>query len=473
MISTDLIPTSNTLSGTTLAVKQCIDTIVQPEVCQDIVANSGGPSTNNIGIAILFVGLLIFSAHLFAAIFSRRRIPDVLFLIIIGLLIGPIFHWVQPSDLGSVGSIFTSLTLIIILFETGTQLDFSTLATSLRDTLILTVISFFITFLSIGLIGWLLLHYDPTVSFMLGAVLGGTSSALVIPMVKQINISSKSSTIIILESAFNDVLCIVIALALLESFKLGKLQFGGLFGNIFASFVLATIIGILGAIIWAFLLDRIRLVKNSIFTTPAFVFIIYGISESLGYSGAISSLAFGIGMANINKICNIGVKRFIKKDPATLNDTEKTLFGELVFLMKTFFFVFIGISIRFDSPKTLLIGLGITILIFLLRILSVRLSFKKQDADITLSDRSFISVMTAKGLAAAVLATMIENSQIPGTEGISGIVYSVIFFSILITSILVPLIDRKKLLYRIYSTLLGHKDQRLTDIFDKEEEQIE
>ena len=37
---------------------------------------------------IVFVGLLIFLAHFFVALFEKTRIPDVLYLIIIGLILG-------------------------------------------------------------------------------------------------------------------------------------------------------------------------------------------------------------------------------------------------------------------------------------------------------------------------------------------------------------------------------------------------
>ena len=56
---------------------------------------STGLSSSKIGLIIAIIGLLIFAAHLFSSIFSKRRIPDVLFLIIIGLAIGPLTHLVD------------------------------------------------------------------------------------------------------------------------------------------------------------------------------------------------------------------------------------------------------------------------------------------------------------------------------------------------------------------------------------------
>jgi Kef-type K+ transport system membrane component KefB len=59
---------------------------------------------------IVFVGLLIFLSHLFTSIFERKKIPDVLLLMIIGLLLGPIFGLVTPADVGIVGPMFTTIT---------------------------------------------------------------------------------------------------------------------------------------------------------------------------------------------------------------------------------------------------------------------------------------------------------------------------------------------------------------------------
>lgn len=443
----------NIISDTIQQVNEIVNSNSVQSTSQSISSGS------NTGYAIAVVGLLVFAAHLFAAIFSKRRIPDVLFLIIIGILIGPLFHWVTPDMLGSAGGVFTSLTLIIILFESGTELNFKVLSKSLRSTARLTLISFFITFGVVGLSGWLALGFDPILSFTLGAVLGGTSSAIIIPMVQHVDISKKSSTILILESAFNDVLCIVIALALLKSIKLGQLQFGILFGDIFSSFVLAILIGFLGAIVWAFVLDKVRLIKNSIFSTPAFVFIIYGANEILGYSGAISALAFGIGLANIDVIYNRGLNKFITKQPSMLNETEKTLFSEMVFLMKTFFFVYIGISIKFNNLQYLLIGLVLTIIIFIFRILAVKLSFIKNHESPASTDKAYMSAMNAKGLAAAVVTTIIEGTHLPGTENIGTIVYSVILFSIVFTSVLVPMIGKKKGIYKFYAWIFGGLEQ--------------
>jgi NhaP-type Na+/H+ or K+/H+ antiporter len=406
-------------------------------------------------LLILTLGTLVFAAHWFAEIFSRKRIPDVLLLMFIGIIIGPLLKLVDAEKLSTIGSVFGQLTLVILLFESGTELSFKTLADSIKDTVTLTIVNFIFTFVAIGLLGWLVLGMNPGISFMLGAALGGSSSAVAIPLVKQISIGEKSKTILILESAFSAILCIVVTLAIFESYKYGEIRIGIIFGQVFSSFLLASFIGVIGSIFWSMVLDKVRTINNSIFTTPAFVFIIYGINELLGYSGIISALAFGIGLANMETIHDRWLKKFSDRKPTLLNPTEKTLFSELVFLMKTFFFVYVGISIKFDSFISLLIGLGISFLLIILRIYVVRISLPYGIKGINKKDRAFLSMMIPRGLAAAVLATMISQSQLAGSERVSNIVFSVIFFTIIFTSVLVPLLEKSEKFRNRYTKVIS------------------
>ena len=468
MLQSGLIPTTNTLSRITDTIAPLTDTLKQHNAVENVLEQvSTSSSSREIGLTIAIIGLLIFTAHLFSEIFSRKRIPDVLFLIIIGLLIGPVFHWISPESLGNAGSLFSGITLVTILFESGTQLRFSALKDSFMGALKLTALNFVLSAVAVWLVGWFVLDLGPIISMILGCMLGGTASAVVIPIVRQMRMSEKPAIMLILEAAIGNVFSIVLALALMQAIKSKHLEFGAILGNIFSSFILATVMGLLGAIFWALILDRIRNIKYSILTTPAFVFIIYGINEWMGFSGAIAALAFGIGMANIDAIYNAWLKKFIKKVPVNLNETERSLFSELVLLLKTFFFIYVGISIQLKQWQPIVIGLGISILLFIIRIPAVRFAVSKNEG-IPEKELAFMSALNPKGLTAAVLATQ-ALIYIPDFETAMfarNIVFSVILFSIVINSILIPLIDRERGIYRLYRSMLSF-NQRMKNIVSK------
>ncbi len=399
--------------------------------------------SNHLGSTFIVLGLLIFSAHLFSAIFSKRRIPDVVLLMGIGIIVGPVLGLVQPKDLESIGGVFSSLTLLFILFDSGLDLSIDTIRKYWKGMVQVTIMSFLISMAGVICFSHYVLHIDWLASVLAGSIVSGTAAAIVIPLVNQMKVSEKARMVLTLESAASGVLCIVITIATLEISTVGNMTAASITGMVFkvlASLLFALLLGIVGGILWAGLLDRVRKLQNSMFLTPAFVFVIYGIAETLGYSGAIAALAFGVVLGNVEyfRMPLLGVMRLDRMQPLQLE--EKSFFKEIVFILKTYFFVYVGISIPFTNPMELFYGLVITLLLFALRFLLLSVVGREN----TKSERMVVSMMIPKGLVAAVLAAMPErvnimagHNVIPGATTIKYIAYSVIFCSIVITSLLV------------------------------------
>jgi NhaP-type Na+/H+ or K+/H+ antiporter len=109
-------------------------------------------------------------------------------------------------------------------------------------------------------------------------------------------------------------------------------------------------------------------------------------------------------------------------------------------VLKTFFFVYIGISIPFSDSKSILIGALITIFLLLSRIIIAKYCSPK---GANVFDKSTIGLMIPKGLAAAVLASVPEQMGMPSGSEIKYITFSVVLFSILICSIMILLIEKQ------------------------------
>jgi len=396
----------------------------------------------NVAQVIAFVGILVFLAHLFTGIFSRTRIPDVILLILIGICVGPVLGLASPPLFGAVGPVFTTVTLIIILFESGIALRLTMLRSALSGAMILAPLSFFSTMAVVAGFAIWLTDLQLLPAFILGAIVGSTSETVVIPLVRQLRIREETQTLLSVESSVNDVLSIVITIALVQAYTIGEFEIARVSGDLIASFVVALVFGIVGALIWSILLNRIHAIKNAMFTTPAFVFVIFGIVETLGFSGAIAALAFGVTIGNIETIRIPIFKTLTVKEPVGLNETEKIFFSEVAFLLKTFFFVYLGISLELISGWLIVVGLVLTIVAFILRIPAVKLSVKKSMAP---KDVSVMAVMVPKGLAAVVLASIPLQQGVIGGEIIKNITYGVVLLSIVITALLVILLEKTNL----------------------------
>ena len=400
-------------------------------------------------MTVVMIGGMVFAAHVFTELFSRRRVPDLLLLLIIGIIIGPVFKLVTPESLGGFGNVFSTITLVIILFESGSELSFNNIRDSFKEMISLTVVSYFSIMIAIGLLGHYCLEIPWVTSFFMGAVLGGAAEAIVIPLTKQLKVTSNCKTTMVLETSFSTVICFITSIALFNAIQDNEFSIGHVIGNVLSSFILAGILGFLGAVFWAIALQRIRTVKNSTFTTPAFVFIIYGINSLLGFSGEIAALTFGITLANIDSVYNSIFKRFFKQQPNTLNYNERMLFSEIAFLLRTFVFIYIGISIQLTDWHSILIGIIIVAILLVLRILSVRYTITKKTNDYSEIESMYMSCLVSKGLAAAILATMLTKIDILGAEMVKNIVYSVIFFSIVVTCSLIPLAEKSEFFKKI------------------------
>lgn len=400
---------------------------------------------------ILVIGLMVFFAHFLSLQFRKTNIPDVLVLMLVGIVLGPLLGIVAPEDFGKVGSLIATIALVVILFESGTSLDLGVLGKSLATTGVLSVVCFVLTAAIVSLVGYAALDLSPLPALMLGATLGGTSSAVVIPMVASLRLSEKPATVLVLESALTDVLCIVGVFALLQVYTQGGVEPGRLAGSVLAALVFAAAIGVLGGIGWLLVLGKVRDFPNTISSTLAYVFIVYGATEGLGFSGAIAALALGITLTNFEKF---GLARFdrIDRNIVPLNDIDLAFYREAVFLLKTYFFVYLGISIHFGAVYLAVVGLAMVLLVFAMRIALTRIVFR--DASYGLRDAAITSMLAPKGLAAAVLAALPLQYGVAGGEAIRDTTYMVVLVSITLSALLV-MIFPARFAQRFYARLLG------------------
>ena len=394
----------------------------------------------------IFLGLLIFCAHLFNAWFSRGRIPDVLLLMLIGILVGPVSGWVSPEQLEGTGPIFASLTLLFILFDSGIDMRLDTIRKYWSGVVQVTLSSFVLSMSLVAILAYFMVGLEMQVAMMLGSMVAGTAAAIVIPMARQMRVSDKTRVMLTLESAISGVLCIVVSLAFIEGLKMGNINIGSTIGRVLASVLMALVIGVVGGIVWSSFMDRIRKLQNSMFLTPAFVFVLYGLTESLGYSGAIAALAFGLVLGNPEYFEMSFLKKLRLRQMTPLEEDEKSFFKEFVFILKTYFFVYVGICIPFTNYTALMYGAIIAAALFVLRFVLVAVVGRKN----TLEDRLTVSMLIPKGLVSAVLASIPEQVNlaagrvvVPGATLVKHITYSVIFCSIIICSLLVLLTSKR------------------------------
>ena len=108
------------------------------------------------------------------------------------------------------------------------------------------------------------------------------------------------------------------------------------------------------------------------------------------------------------------------------------LFRSLTFLVRAFFFVFVGLLATFGQIEYIIFGVLATIAIYVGRIIVTKVSLTKR---FSMLDKKVTEVMIPRGLAAAVLATFPLTYGLPNAEAYPQIIFFIIMTSVIITTI--------------------------------------
>src|SRR3989304_4201415 len=94
----------------------------------------------DVTLILLGLSLILLFGFLAEFIFKKLNIPDVLFLIVLGFALGPYgLAYVQPADVAAIAPVFTTFTLLFILFDGAFSISLSSLVKEFAPGFLLTI----------------------------------------------------------------------------------------------------------------------------------------------------------------------------------------------------------------------------------------------------------------------------------------------------------------------------------------------
>lgn len=389
--------------------------------------------------AVLAVlGIVLLAAYFLETVYQRTRIPDQLFLILAGLVFGHAFGWERRAGLDAADRLFTQAAIVIIVFHGGTTLELAKLKRGLGGAVKLTSITFFSSILLLTLVVHLGFSVPWVAAAILGATLAGTGASVVIPMVRAIKVGEHVSAVLTVEAGFSDVLCIVVTLALLSFRSISQVRFGATIERVLLMLVATILLGAASAAGWIWVrADLEKHVRKGHLGTVAILFGMVGGADLLGLSGPMAALVFGLVLTNVKSIP--GLRRLAASRPAPLATEEQYFIQELSFMLKTFFFLYVGLLFRLDDWKALIGAFVIVAIQQGIRPLSVRVSLPQSTFK---RDAATAAALVPKGTVAVVLSRVIIHHAIPGATLLSDIAIGTVVLSILTATALVFLLGR-------------------------------
>ena len=386
-----------------------------------------------------FLGILFIIGFIGDYVFKRRSFPDIIVLLGLGYVAGPVLNLVDPGWIAQASPMIASISLVVILFNGGLGLEFSEARAMAPRALALALLGIAGSMAAATAFVHYVLHWALMDSLLLGAIVSGTSPAIVMPLIARAKVTREVSCLLNLESAINGALVIVIALVILEVMTVGAT---GNIGPAIAKaigmrFLIGLGIGGAAGFAWLWVLTFIEGEAYDDILTLAVVFLLYLAVESLQGSGAIFAIVFGLILGN-----GIDFARFMRtKRTMEIHNTMMTFHSQIYFIVKTFFFAYLGLMITFDDPNVIIPSIILSLVLLAVRCMVIpAISLRKRSL---LAHTGILATMLPRGLSTAVVAEIIVASGIPNARLYPEMAIVIIVITAIISAVGIPIFARK------------------------------
>ncbi|CAA6805490.1 MAG: Na(+):H(+) antiporter [uncultured Thiotrichaceae bacterium] len=356
----------------------------------------------------------------------RLRIPGLILLILAGFIMGPATGWLDPSkDFGDMLQPMISLSVAVILFEGGLNLQWHEFRKNSRIIYRLVSLNVIISFMLASLTAHYLVGMDWPVALVLGSIIIVTGPTVIMPLLKQANLKNQPAALLRWEGIVNDPIGALLVVLIYgyyvyaESNSLITDVLGGLGLSLLVSLLLGVGSGVLLA--KAFKRGMVpEYLKSPLIL--ATVLLVYTLTNRVqGEAGLLATTILGITLANQKLDTLHELKRF--KEYVTI-----------LLVSSTF------IVLTADIDPAILLKLGwegwtlIALLIFVIRPLSIY--FSTIATGIKWQERLLLAWIAPRGIVAAAVAGLFGAQLV--TKGYAGaeLLLPIIFALILLTVLL-------------------------------------
>ena len=381
---------------------------------------------------LLSCGLILAIGTVTGLLAQKIKIPDIAVFLLVGMVIGPaVLGLIDIKADSALNQIILLFGASYILFDGGASLRFKVLKQIWITIAVIATVGVVITAAITGIAAYYVLGVPLIVALLLGATLGSTDPATLVPIFRQVHIRDRVAQTVVSESALNDATGAIITFGVL-AVAMGTGEFSltaslldflkqALIG-IFAGVVL----GYLAALLiaherWAFLAEYAPVV------TLAAVIGAYLAADGLQASGFMAVFVFGIMLGNKDAF---GFK-MEKVEARKLDEYVATT----AFIMRLFIFILLGTQVDFSLMSRYLVGGIIVVTIFMLiaRPVTVFLcAWPDRRAKWSFNEMLFMCWTRETGVIPAALAGLLLGMKAPGAQMIASVTFIAILMTILI-----------------------------------------
>ena len=365
---------------------------------------------------------------------DRFRVPSIIFLLSVGLLLGPLSGLVLPERIitadtfGGALPAIVGLAVAIIVFEGAFHLRIEDLRQTSSATLRLVTVGAAISLVGTAAVVHYALGATWDIAFLIGALLVATGPTVISPILVVVPVRDRVATALETEGIVNDVTAAILAVVVFEVVVLDE-AFGT--GEVVAEFATKIGVGLLvGAAVAGALWYLLRYVDLSPGNAPQN-------ARLLVLAGALVAYALANVWTSEAGIAAVATAGMVVGNLDIPYETDITEFkGDVTLIVLSFVFIALAALLDFRDLPLGLGGLAVVVVVaFLLRPLLVFLS--TTGGRFTREERVFMSLVGPRGIIPASVATLFAvrlQAEGLGTEATTlvGTVFLVIFATVVI-----------------------------------------
>jgi cell volume regulation protein A len=401
---------------------------------------------------LILIASTLFLGYISGLFYSKTKIPDIIWLLAFGIILGPVLNFFDSGLFIKLSPLMSIIALNIILFDAGINVDIRDIMKTMLKSVMLSVTTFIITVVAVGYALNFLMPEAFTLrqAMLFGSMIGGTSTVTVLGIIggleKLIKDLGNVKVILMMESVISDPLCIVAAMTFIRMIMLPGVTFQEGIKDILFTFVVSAIIGFAVGLIWAQILDLLHKRPFTYMITIATLFPTYIFAESIAGHGAgpVSALAFGLTLTNYQHLAKgLGIERKVRIEKQKLREFHE----EITFLIKSFFFVFIGLIVSLSKEfiiyGLLIVGILAAIRFVAVSLISPVLKFTKVESTLT-------RLIFANGLPALVMSQLPsiydpERQYFLNPEIYTNLCFPIVIGTVVFGAVMGPIIAKRLL----------------------------
>jgi NhaP-type Na+/H+ or K+/H+ antiporter len=400
---------------------------------------------------LLLISATLFLSYISNLFYTKTRIPDIVWLLGFGYLLGPVLGFFEIETFISIFPLLILVTVSIFSFDTGINVDISSVMRTVIKALLLSMTTFLaITFIVGFSVSFLFPdQFKILEGLLLGAMIGGLGGISVSGILDQLRtlipFIEDEGIVLNLESTLSDPIKVVACVTLIRMIMSPGLTLEDGFKDIVFTFTVSVLFGLAVGLVWAEVLNFLWGRPFNYMMTVAALFPIYIASEAFAGTGGgpITALAFGLTITNYRYVSRkFGSNRKVRIDKKRIREFNM----EITFLIKAFFFVYLGLTVELSLEYTL-VALGIVALMLIVRYMVA--SRVGSLLNFTVGETVLSRVIFLQGASALVL------SELPGLLDPTGqhlnleiyknFAYPIVLVTIVFVSVVGPMLAKRQL----------------------------